>query len=377
MAEVLTWHTVTKLVKTRTGDITLGIGDGANDVGMIQEAHVGVGISGVEGMQATMASDFAIAQFRFLERLLLVHGSWCYKRISHMICYFFYKNIHFGFTLFYFEAHAAFSGQAAYNDWYMALFNVFFTSLPVIALGVLDQDISSRLKLQFPHLYQQGIKNLHFGWRQILGWMANGVASSLVVYFFTINILERQAFRKGGQVAGLPVLGATLYSCVVWTVNCQLALVTKYFTWIQHACIWGSILLWYVFLVVYGYITPTISTTAYRVFIEACGPAPLYWLTVLLGTGAALIPSFVFISFQNTFCPIDDQIIQEFSHMQKDKDQSWLEKVMQNRTFRVTQGITARLRHLGRGKKARQRRQNPYAGSRDKFGQMWENKLDP
>ncbi|KAI5057196.1 hypothetical protein GOP47_0027211 [Adiantum capillus-veneris] len=235
---------VTKLVKNKTGDITLGIGDGANDVGMIQEAHVGVGISGVEGMQATMASDFSIAQFRFLERLLLVHGSWCYKRIAHMICYFFYKNIHFGFTLFYFEAHAAFSGQAAYNDWYMALFNVFFTSLPVISLGVLDQDISSRLKLQFPHLYQQGIKNLHFGWGQILGWLANGVASSLVVFFFTLNILKRQAFRKGGQVSGLEVLGATLYSCIVWTVNCQLALVTKYFTWIQHACIWGSILLW-------------------------------------------------------------------------------------------------------------------------------------
>lgn len=64
------------------------------------------------------------------------------------ICYFFYKNIHFGFTIFYYEAHAAFSGQAVYNDWYMALFNVFFTSLPVIALGVLDQDISSRLKIQ-------------------------------------------------------------------------------------------------------------------------------------------------------------------------------------------------------------------------------------
>ncbi|KAH7331067.1 hypothetical protein KP509_20G014000 [Ceratopteris richardii] len=352
---------VTKLVKKKTGAITLGIGDGANDVGMIQEAHVGVGISGVEGMQATMASDFSIAQFRYLERLLLVHGSWCYKRIARMICYFFYKNIHFGFTLFYFEAHAAFSGQAAYNDWYMSLFNVFFTSLPVIALGVLDQDISFRMKLQFPHLYQQGIKNLHFGWSQILGWMANGVASSLVVFFFTISILKRQAFRNGGQVAGLEVLGATLYSCVIWTVNCQLVLVTKYFTWIQHACIWGSILLWYLFLIIYGYIPPTISTTAYRVFIEACAPSPSYWLTILLASGAALLPSFAYISFQSTFFPIDDQIIQEFSHLQKDKDQPWLEKVMQNKTFRVTIGITARLRHLGRSKKPRRAQPNPYA----------------
>lgn len=132
--------------------------------------------------QAVMASDFAIAQFRFLERLLLVHGHWCYRRISMMvnhasiaikyarvqlfrekinknhlsrshlhhffpwmqICYFFYKNIVFGFTLFWFEAYSSFSGQAAYNDWYMSFYNVFFTSLPVIALGVFDQDVSAK-----------------------------------------------------------------------------------------------------------------------------------------------------------------------------------------------------------------------------------------
>ncbi|KAI7750020.1 hypothetical protein M8C21_000888 [Ambrosia artemisiifolia] len=139
---------VTKMVKEGTRKTTLAIGDGANDVGMLQEADIGVGISGAEGMQAVMASDFAIAQFRFLERLLLVHGHWCYRRIAMMICYFFYKNIAFGFTLFWFEAHASFSGQPAYNDWYMSFYNVFFTSLPVIALGVFDQDVSARLCLK-------------------------------------------------------------------------------------------------------------------------------------------------------------------------------------------------------------------------------------
>uniref|UniRef100_A0A251UVA2 P-type phospholipid transporter n=2 Tax=Helianthus annuus TaxID=4232 RepID=A0A251UVA2_HELAN len=126
---------VTRLVKEGTGKTTLAIGDGANDVGMIQEADIGVGISGVEGMQAVMASDFAIAQFRFLERLLV-------------ICYFFYKNIAFGLTLFYFEAFTGFSGQSVYDDWYMLLFNVVLTSLPVIALGVFEQDVSSEICLQ-------------------------------------------------------------------------------------------------------------------------------------------------------------------------------------------------------------------------------------
>lgn len=72
--------------------MTLAIGDGANDVSMIQTADVGIGISGQEGMQAVMASDFAIGRFKFLSRLLLVHGHWCYDRITKMFLYFFFKN---------------------------------------------------------------------------------------------------------------------------------------------------------------------------------------------------------------------------------------------------------------------------------------------
>ncbi|CBI34914.3 unnamed protein product, partial [Vitis vinifera] len=183
---------VTRLVKMGTGETTLAIGDGANDVGMLQEADIGVGISGVEGMQAVMSSDFAIAQFRFLERLLLVHGHWCYRRISMMICYFFYKNIAFGFTLFWFEAYASFSGQPAYNDWYMSFYNVFFTSLPVIALGVFDQDVSARLCLKYPLLYQEGVQNILFSWPRILGWMSNGVISSIIIFFFTTKSIIPQ-----------------------------------------------------------------------------------------------------------------------------------------------------------------------------------------
>ncbi|QCD95239.1 phospholipid-translocating ATPase [Vigna unguiculata] len=235
---------VTRLVKLGTGKTTLSIGDGANDVGMLQEADIGVGISGAEGMQAVMASDFAIAQFRFLERLLLVHGHWCYRRISMMICYFFYKNIAFGFTLFWFEAYASFSGQAAYNDWYMSFYTVFFTSLPVIALGVFDQDVSAKLCLKYPFLYLEGVEDTLFSWPRILGWMLNGVLSSLVIFFLTTNSVLNQAFRRDGKVVDFEILGVTMYTCVVWTVNCQMALSINYFTWIQHFFIWGSIAFW-------------------------------------------------------------------------------------------------------------------------------------
>ena len=85
---------VVRLVKDNMKDkITLAIGDGANDVAMIEAAHVGIGIEGLEGKQAVMASDVSIGQFRFLNRLLLLHGGWSYRRISTLILYCFYKNI--------------------------------------------------------------------------------------------------------------------------------------------------------------------------------------------------------------------------------------------------------------------------------------------
>ncbi|XP_068302764.1 probable phospholipid-transporting ATPase 8 [Pyrus communis] len=302
---------VTRLVKLGTGKITLSVGDGANDVGMLQEADIGVGISGVEGMQAVMASDFAIAQFRFLERLLLVHGHWCYRRISMMICYFFYKNITFGFTLFWFEAHASFSGQPAYNDWYMSFYNVFFTSLPVIALGVFDQDVSARLCLKYPSLYLEGVENILFSWPRILGWMVNGVLSSIIIFFFTTNSMIGQALRKDGKVVDYEVLGVTMYSCVVWVVNCQMALSINYFTWIQHFFIWGSIAFWYIFLVIYGSVSPSVSTTAHRVLVEACAPSPLFWVVTLLVTICTLLPYFSYRAFQTRFKPMRHDVIQQ------------------------------------------------------------------
>ncbi|CAK8534347.1 unnamed protein product [Lathyrus sativus] len=335
---------VTRLVKIKTGCTTLAIGDGANDVGMLQEADIGIGISGVEGMQAVMSSDIAIAQFRYLERLLLVHGHWCYRRISLMICYFFYKNIAFGFTLFLYEIYASFSGQVAYNDWFLSLYNVFFTSLPVIALGVFDQDVSARLCLKFPLLYQQGVQNVLFSWKRILGWILNGVMSATIIFFFCINAMENQAFRKGGEVVGLEVLGATMYTCVVCVVNFQMALSITYFTYIQHLFIWGGILFWYIFLLTYGTLNPSLSTTAYKVLIEACAPAPSYWLITLLVLVASLLPYLVYASIQMRFFPMFHQMIKWMCREGHATDLEYVDVVRQRSIRHATVGLMARFK---------------------------------
>ncbi|KAK9676126.1 hypothetical protein RND81_11G056000 [Saponaria officinalis] len=333
---------VTRLVKNGTNRTTLAIGDGANDVGMLQEADIGIGISGVEGMQAAMSSDIAIAQFRFLERLLLVHGHWCYRRISSMICYFFYKNIVFGVTVFLFEGYASFSGQLAYNDWYLSLYNVLFTSLPAIALGVFDQDVSARYCLKFPLLYQEGVQNVLFSWLRILSWMVNGMCSGIITFFFCKKALSYQAFSNNGKPDDMAIFGATMYTCVVWVVNCQMALFISYFTLIQHVVIWGGIVAWYIFLVIYGSIDPNRSTTAYRVFVETLAPSPKYWLLTLFVVVSALVPYVTYSSLQMRFLPMYHQMIQWIRLEGKTEDPEYCSMVRQRSIGPTTVGYTAR-----------------------------------
>ncbi|GFQ01736.1 putative phospholipid-transporting ATPase 9 [Phtheirospermum japonicum] len=320
---------VTRLVKEGTNKTTLAIGDGANDVGMLQEADIGIGISGVEGMQAVMSSDIAIAQFRFLERLLL-------------ICYFFYKNITFGFTIFLYEAHASFSGQPAYNDWFLSLYNVFFTSLPVIALGVFDQDVSARFCLKFPLLYQEGVQNVLFSWRRIIGWMLNGVSSAIIVFFFTTRALSPQSFNEDGKTADYQILGATMYTCIVWVVNCQMALAISYFTLIQHVFIWGGIALWYIFLLAYGAMPPSFSTTAYRVFVESLASNPAFYIITLFVVVSALVPYYVFNAIQMRFFPMYHGMIQWIRHEGWCEDPEYCNIVRQRSIRPTTVGFTAR-----------------------------------
>ncbi|KAK8511801.1 hypothetical protein V6N13_029393 [Hibiscus sabdariffa] len=333
---------VARLVKSGTGKTTLAIGDGANDVGMLQEADIGVGISGVEGMQAVMSSDVAIAQFRYLERLLLVHGHWCYRRISSMVCYFFYKNIAFGFTIFLYDVYTSFSAQPAYNDWYLSLYNVFFSSLPVIAMGVFDQDVSARYCLRFPLLYQEGVQNVLFSWRRILSWMFNGFYSAIIVFFFCSRALELQAFNDDGKTASREILTGTMYACIVWIVNLQMALSISYFTLIQHIVIWGTIGFWYLFQLVYGFLPPSFTTDAYRVFIETLAPAPSYWLITLFVVIATLIPYFLYNAIQMRFFPMYHGMIQWIRHEGLSDDPVYSEMVRQRSIRPTTVGFTAR-----------------------------------
>ncbi|XP_029419656.1 probable phospholipid-transporting ATPase VA isoform X2 [Nannospalax galili] len=174
---------VVKLVRSKLKAMTLAIGDGANDVSMIQVADVGVGISGQEGMQAVMASDFAVPRFRYLERLLIVHGHWCYSRLANMVLYFFYKNTMFVGLLFWFQFYCGFSASAMIDQWYLIFFNLLFSSLPQLVTGVLDKDVPANMLLKEPQLYKSGQNMEEYRPRAFWLNMVDAAFQSLVCFF--------------------------------------------------------------------------------------------------------------------------------------------------------------------------------------------------
>jgi magnesium-transporting ATPase (P-type) len=134
----------------------LAIGDGANDVNMIQSANIGVGVRGKEGMQAVLASDYAITRFRFLLPLLLVHGRWNYRRQSKTILYLFYKSMCYACTQFWYNLLCAWTMQPMYDLYAQMLFSVVFSAVPIIVFGITERDLEAETLLTRPGLYAQG-----------------------------------------------------------------------------------------------------------------------------------------------------------------------------------------------------------------------------
>ncbi|WOL18362.1 phospholipid-transporting ATPase 3-like [Canna indica] len=302
---------VTSLVKKGARKITLSIGDGANDVSMIQAAHVGVGISGLEGMQAVMASDFAIAQFRFLTDLLLVHGRWSYTRLCKVITYFFYKNLTFTLTQFWFTFQTGFSGQRFYDDWFQSLYNVIFTALPVIILGLFDKDVSASLAKKYPELYKEGIKNVFFRWGVVAVWAFFAFYQSLIFFYFT-TAASRNGHNSSGKIFGLWDVSTMAFTCVVVTVNLRLLMACNSITRWHSLSISGSILAWFVFIFIYsGVMTPHDRQENVFFVIYVLMSTFFFYLTLLLVPIVALLGDFLYLGVQRWFFPHNYQIVQE------------------------------------------------------------------
>lgn len=295
---------VVRLIKTsKDHPVTAAIGDGANDVSMIQEADVGLGMAGKEGRQAVRCSDYAFARFKFLMPALLVHGHYFYIRLANLVQYFFYKNVAFITVQIYYACFSAFSQQSLYESFLLMFYNITFTSMPVLMYGLFERDIQQADLLERPHTYQKFIKNEKLSAANFLKWNTLGLWHSLVFFFGMYYLYgDGASLFDNAQQYGNWGFGFIVCLVCVITVNAKLALevyswsifivlaflLTIIFFFAQvlfyNNFIWGNILDGdYLYMVVF-----TILSSA------------SVWLATLILTIIALLPDFLIRLVQDT-----------------------------------------------------------------------------
>lgn len=310
---------VVKLVKEGLGAITLAVGDGANDVSMIQSADIGVGIAGEEGLQAVNASDYAIAQFRFLKRLLLVHGHWSYARNGNMILNFFYKNIVCVGVLWWFQIYCAWSSNYVFEYTYLLFWNSFWTLVPVIAIGLFDRIVDADILMNMPELYRYGREGKWFGLRSFTIYMFDGVMQSAAIFFFIWYTYTTASSRNDGWAVGLYELSTTMVFSAVIIANLFNGLNTHAWTiWVFFAVSIGIVLLM-IYTAIYNVISPGwFHTNIYgnNYFLLH---SPYFWLCLPLTICVALAPRYLTLAWKFYFSPDDLDILRYLRKKSPDK----------------------------------------------------------
>jgi len=229
------------MIKDRFPDkITLSIGDGANDCPMINRAHVGIGIAGKEGMQAARCSDFAIGKFMFLRPLLFVHGREAYRRNADLIMYMFYKNILYVIAVFMYGGLSVFSGQTLYEKWLYQLYNVTFTSFPIIVYALYDYEYPTAKLMYTPEFFKLGIFNLKYDVTTILVWVIYACWQAALILCLSM-VLPTMSGMENGKSFDFWNGGSHVYMMTIIFANLSVLRLQNCFNGFNEVLMFGHI----------------------------------------------------------------------------------------------------------------------------------------
>ena len=320
-------------VKSHTDAICLAIGDGANDVSMIQTADVGVGIFGREGTQAARASDYAIRQFRDLVRLVTVHGRYAMVRNSSCIKYCFYKNVSFIFVQYFFSAYTRFSGQTIYDDWVLTFFNIFLTQVPPLFLAFFEKDIPEDMIAQYPELNRVMIANSYMRIRDLILWIIYGIYQSFVVFYTMYGIAVPGAAASGvldraGRTIDMSQLSAYYTMAALATVDIVMILHTRHWVFWTFGAMVFSVLFYLVEWIVQSYF-PSLGSVLALSFATV-NTQPMYFLAVVLAVVTAITPSLILSYVNQQFRPSMVQICNELARVRASQEKVPLQESPQD-----------------------------------------------
>ncbi|XP_069129407.1 phospholipid-transporting ATPase VA-like isoform X2 [Argopecten irradians] len=335
---------VVKLVRDHLKKLTLAIGDGANDVSMIHVADIGIGVAGQEGMQAVMASDFAICRFRHLQDLLLVHGHWCYSRLARFSSIMFYKSLILIFALYWYQFDSAFSGSLQFDSLFTMLKHVLFTALPPIVNGVMDKDVSAETLLNKPELYRFGPQDKLYTRTSFFMAMLDALYQSVILYYVCYLAYLYEP-------VGVWEFGTTSFTALILTCLLTIAIDTESWVWPQWLTTVVSFLFFWFFAILSNAVWFTFDHPAnpYWVMIHTM-TKPIHTLVVLLSTVLALLPRFVIRILQRTIRP-DDIVIAQLEEKEVESKQDDMELQENDNNTEITtvdgslQGSTSHRNH--------------------------------
>jgi len=303
---------IVKLMKEYTQEVCLSIGDGANDVGMIQEAHIGVGIFGKEGTQAARSSDYAIQEFRHLRRLLTVHGRYSYIRNSGLIQYSIYKNAAAFLVQFWFGFYCGYSATTIYDDWVVTFFNIFFTSIPPFFYAIFEKDISDEIIEEYPETFKYVQTGRLFTYSSLFYWVISAVWHALVFFFSGALILANEPFVYSGRTYGVKIMGNMVSTVAIVTVILKMATFQNLWNILVHVGIWGSIAC-YLMIFCIESLFPVLFPAQYLMFFYVFSN-PNFWAMFILVVTVCLTPDVFAQYIKRQFYPDDWQILQEAEH---------------------------------------------------------------
>ncbi|KAK6384456.1 drs2 neo1 protein [Exophiala oligosperma] len=306
-----------KTIRTKVkGSVTLAIGDGANDIAMIQEAHLGIGIAGKEGLQAAKTSDYSIAQFRFLLKLVLVHGRWNYIRICKYVLGTFWKEMLFYLIQAVYQRWNGYTGTSLYEPWSLSMFNTLFTSLPVIFMGVFEKDLAASTLLAVPELYNIGQRNRGFNLKLYVWWAGLAACEAVIIYFIVYGIYGMAIFTRD---QGLYAMGSIAFSGCVVIISLKLQFIELHNKSAAAAlAIFLSVGGWWLWNLILGVIYP--QDVIYSVnhgFLNRFGRNLLWWLTLLLVILSICLLEIIIKTIKVAIWPSD---VDTFQRLEQDRE---------------------------------------------------------
>lgn len=312
---------VVRMIKRGTNELTLSVGDGANDVSMLQEAHIGVGIYGKEGSQAARSGDYAIYAYRHLKRLVCIHGRYNLLRSSALIQFSYYKNLAMFLVQLWYSFFTGFSSQPIYEAFTMAVFNVIITAAPPFFIGIFERDVRERTLEKFPQAHIQIRKGEGgFTYRNFLLWIASAVYHSLVIFWVPFFCWWSAPTSHTGRDTDMWELGLTTFIGGFFTVILKIALFTQWWIWIVHLGIWGSVLVFFALFWILSSMS-SLFPDMFHIFYNVWSN-PVSIFCFILVPILALLPDFIGTYIRRNYFPRDHHILQELDLMLTTDDRS-------------------------------------------------------